>query len=72
MGILILVILGVGVYYFIKGQQRDTKDTTNKEQPIDLLKKRLALGEISEEDYTIRFNALNRKYRKECDLNDVE
>ncbi|RJP47859.1 MAG: SHOCT domain-containing protein [Anaerolineaceae bacterium] len=55
MWIILLIVIGVGAYFFIQHQkvkgQTPTQQTTQNENHLDILKKRYAKGEIAKEEY---------------------
>ena len=62
MWFILLVVIGVGAYFFIQSQK--TKDQgsapTPNESHLDILKKRYAKGEITKEEYEQMKNDLER------------
>ena len=51
MGILIIIVIGVVVYFIIQSTRAKTSGGPLQETPLDILKKRYAKGEISKEEY---------------------
>lgn len=53
MWIILLIVIGVGAYFFIQGQKANGqgKTSTQNESSLDILKRRYAKGEIEKEDY---------------------
>ncbi len=51
MGILFLVLLGVVIYFIIQIVRSKQVTGQTQESPIDILKKRYAMGEIAKEEY---------------------
>ena len=51
MGILIIIVIGVVVYFIIQSTRAKTSGGPLQETPQDILKKRYAKGEISKEEY---------------------
>jgi putative membrane protein len=49
MWIIVLIIIGVVAYWIIQNEKSKTEG--DKETPLDILKKRFARGEITEEQY---------------------
>ena len=51
MWIILLIVIGVGAYFFIQSQKSKGQAPTHNESPLDILKQRYAKGEIAKEDY---------------------
>jgi putative membrane protein len=51
MGILIIIVIGVVVYFIIQSTRTKTSGGPLQETPLDILKKRYAKGDISKEEY---------------------
>ena len=51
MGILLLIIVGVLIYFIVQAQKTRGQIATPQESPLDLLKKRYAKSEITKEEY---------------------
>ena len=51
MWIILLIIVGVLIYFIVQAQKTKGQTSTPKESPLDLLKKRYAKGEIAKEEY---------------------
>ena len=51
MWIIILIVIGVGIYFVVQAQKTKGQTPTQKESPLDILKMRLAKGEIAREEY---------------------
>ena len=54
MWIIWIVLIGLVVYFVVAQRKSDTRlgsGNDNRERPIDILKKRYAMGEISKEEY---------------------
>ena len=51
MWIILLIIVGVLIYFIVQAQKTRGQTSTPKESPLDLLKKRYAKGEIAKEEY---------------------
>jgi len=61
MMILIWVIIGFGIYYFMKNNTGSCCSTNkNKKNPEEILKERFINGEIDEETYLKMKNTLNK------------
>jgi putative membrane protein len=58
MWLLLIVLIGVVVYFIIR-QQNIGKSETTGETPLEILKKRYAKGEISREEYERMKNDLS-------------
>ena len=51
MGIVLLIIVGVLIYFIVQAQKTKGQTSIPKESPLDLLKKRYAKSEIAKEEY---------------------
>ncbi|KJS33136.1 MAG: hypothetical protein VR64_04130 [Desulfatitalea sp. BRH_c12] len=51
MWIILLIVIGLLVYFFVKNQKTIGQTPTNNESPLDILKRRYAKGEIDKEQY---------------------
>ena len=51
MWIILLIVIGVGAYFYIQNQKTKGQSPTRNESHLDILKKRYAKGEISKEEY---------------------
>lgn len=59
MMILIWVLIGFAVYYFIKNNKADENRNKSKADPVEALKLRYINGEIDEETYRRTLKVLN-------------
>ena len=61
MMILIWIIVGFGIYYFLKNNTSSCCSTNkNQKSPEEILKERFVNGEIDEETYLKMKNTLNK------------
>lgn len=51
MWIIILIVIGVLVYFFVQSQNKKGQTPTQNESHLDILKRRYAKGEIEKEEY---------------------
>ncbi len=51
MWIILLIVIGVGAYFYIQSQKTKGQRPTRNESHLDILKERYAKGEISKEEY---------------------
>ena len=51
MWILLLVVLGVLIYFLLQASKSKDPDRSVTETPLDILKKRYAKGEITKEEF---------------------
>jgi putative membrane protein len=51
MGVILLVVIGALIYFFMQTQKTKGQTPTRNENHLDILKKRYAKGEIAKEDY---------------------
>ncbi len=51
MWLIILVLVGVGVYFLLQASKSKGSDVSNIETPLDMLKKRYASGDIDTEEF---------------------
>ena len=51
MWLIILVLVGIGVYFLLQVSKSKGSDVSNIETPLDILKKRYAKGEIDKEEF---------------------
>jgi putative membrane protein len=51
MWLIILALIGVGIYFLIQASKSKSSDNSTMETPLDILKKRYARGEIDKEEF---------------------
>ena len=51
MGLLFLIVIGVVVYLFVNRSSHQQFFSQQKETPLDILKRRYARGEITQQEY---------------------
>lgn len=51
MWIILLIVIGLLIYFFVQSQNTKGKAPTENERPMDVLKRRYAKGEITREEY---------------------
>ncbi len=51
MWIIVLIVIGVLVYFIVQSQKKNGQTPTQNESPLDILKRRYANGEIAKEEY---------------------
>src|SRR5665647_2373033 len=51
MWIIFLIVIGLLIYFFGKAERTKGQTPTQKESPLDILKRRYAKGEIGREEY---------------------
>jgi putative membrane protein len=51
MWLIILLLVGIGVYFLLQVSKSKGSDVSNIETPLDMLKKRYASGEIDTEEF---------------------
>ena len=58
MWLIVLVLVGVGIYFLLKVYKSKGSDVSNIETPSDILKQRYAKGEIDKEEFERKKNDL--------------
>lgn len=51
MWIIFLILIGVVVYFIVQSTKSKTPESSSRETPMDILKKRYASGEITKEEF---------------------
>lgn len=51
MWIIVLIVIGVLVYFVVQSQNKKSQTPTQNESHLDILKRRYAKGEIAKEEY---------------------
>ena len=51
MWIILLIVIGLLIYFFVQSQKKKGQTPTQNESPLDILKVRYAKGEIAKEEY---------------------
>lgn len=51
MWIILLIVIGLIIYFAVQAQKTRDETPTQNESPLDILKKRYAKGEITKEEY---------------------
>ena len=51
MWIIILVVIGLLIYFIVQAQKTKGETSTRNESPLDILKRRYAKGEIAKEEF---------------------
>ena len=51
MWIIFLIVIGLLIYFIVQAQKTKDQTPTQNENPLDILKRRYAKGEITSEEY---------------------
>ena len=51
MWIILLIVIGLVIYFIVQAQNKKSETPTQNESPMDILKRRYAKGEITREEY---------------------